>query len=60
MLDNGYFIIDEFYEDRGKEQLNERQQFKYEKFQKQMDNNDPDIKKMQKTEVELLILNNSK
>jgi hypothetical protein len=59
MVQNNFEILDEHFEDHGDEDLNQRQQDRYKDFRYKIENSDP-IRKDQKDNIELLILNFSK
>jgi hypothetical protein len=59
MMNNGYNLLDEKY-DENKEELSAFKQQCFEVFQEKYVNDDKKVKKQIKTEVELMVINESK
>jgi len=59
MMNNGYNLLDEKY-DENKEELSAFKQQCFEDFQEKYENDDKKVKKQIKTEVELMVINESK
>ena len=61
MIDDKFEILDEHYDEHGEEDLDNRQQKRYERYKGEMENNKiNETQRFQKKEIDLLILNNSK
>lgn len=60
IIDDSFNLIDEHYHESDKETFLKNKKQKYEIFQKQMSNNDKNVKKKINKEVEIMILNESK
>ena len=60
IIDDSFNLIDEHYNDVDKNNLRKRKKDNYESFQKEMNDDDKQIKKKINKEVEILIINESK